>query len=209
MGLTGAWFSDKAGAKESSSSLKFGKIGSVSISLSGVSAKDASNAAVSGRDLMPGDKVEAGGITLTYTAATGERSKVYYVVYDGAKYYTLTGTNNALVEASAPAEIESGIPVVFAGSVLSVSLDGTTYYALNGNNDGTTSGDSWEVPNTFQTKTLAELSSKVGGFAYAVGSQAYGVGIIQFENAGDNGANVFNAVKAEALAAYTSANSGI
>lgn len=128
---TGAWFTAKDSDKATGGTLTFGKIGSVEVTASGnLSHKDINGNDASSRELMPGDKVEAGTITLTYTKTEDATEDVWYLIKFNGKYYTLNAAGDALneTEATTAGEFTATTTISFTAAVAEVNgkkLDGT------------------------------------------------------------------------------------
>ena len=173
---TGAWFTatkDET-AKGTDTNVKFGTLGAVTLTITDATWQEHANGAsgltaVSGRSYyMPGDEVIGAGLKIEYADA-GSEAKVYYLISDGTKYYTLNSTDNKLVEATTAAgEINKGASIEIRGQVATVTADGVVY-KLDGVVDGT-AGSSGAITNTAQGKSLdtATVTLVENGKTYTV-----------------------------------------
>lgn len=126
---TGAWFTAKDSDNATGGTLTFGKIGSVEVTASGnLSHKDINGDDASSRNLMPGDKVEAGTITLTYTKTEDATDDVWYLIKSDENYYTLSESNELVAATTEAGEFTASKTVSFTAAVAEVNgkkLDGT------------------------------------------------------------------------------------
>jgi len=224
MGMTGAWFTSKNSVNVADNALQFGKVGVIGISAEGVKHERYDSAqskfvTVNG-EVMPGDKVTAGALTFKYDEAqAGTETAVYYVIYDGSKYYKINNTDHILVElgsTEAAPEIAKGATLTVNGQDLKVRLgsnESTDWYALDGVYDGSTKGTgtlaapkhSWEIASENaanpQGQDLGEYTMKIGEVVYQDGAFTYKVAVIQKTNVdnADNAGVALTELKTTAL----------
>ena len=119
LGLTGAWFTREASDETTGlGDLVMGSLGEVTITAEAAvwtkADSDADRTVV-----MPGDTVTCGSVSIAYSNA-GTEDEVFYLISDGAKYYTIEG--GALVEATANAgTIAKGASVATAADYATVN----------------------------------------------------------------------------------------
>jgi hypothetical protein len=225
LGLTGAWFTNSGkNATADVNNLTFGTIGSVSVTITGAKHYDADDNLLDGesgtghgavRDVLPGDKVTAGGFELAYASSdTPTDETVWYLIKDQAGTYYYINSSHVLVaisgnndEAKAAAyaaitnsqnKITKSTPLTVSAEVLTIQI-GSLWYNLDGSNDGTGSAagtshdvakESWQIGElsnsaTVQGQDLNGFSTYLGSVVYNSAGTTYGVAVIQTTNLTD------------------------
>ena len=210
LGLTGAWFTKSAnsGAAETNT-LAFGKVGAVAIQATGVKHYDSDGNELkegTAREVMPGDKVLAGGVKFSYDKTEAEgvtETTVWYLIEDqGGHQYVSNGT--VLVELSAKtaagylaaasnATISNGAEneVTIAGQELLIRIN-NVWYSLDGSSDGSATeghdGSAWNKAK--ESWQIGEIISGANTASYSEGkslsdaSFATQVGAVVYNAAG-------------------------